>query len=423
MATTNGSSTWWSRSGDNVLSNSTNTPQSNDRVTDRASHRVANGTGLEGGSPYSSSIWRGYGSAVELREHTAGAGSAASSDQLSWVRGPHPAPSRPFAPQTTASKSSHPVADADAEQDARYRADSDLLQPHKDTSRPHDPSAPALSSSKSAGLLAPKGYHITRRGGAIPGLMEPSRSMPLNGRPSASAAASSPASKKIPRPSKLRVTNGSASVEPSQGERARYGYPQAEAGPPHGTNPNRSGSRNVDLPSSAQTLVRQRVHHPPPLKDLPTFGPSAPALSSSKSAGLLAPKGYHITRRSGAIPGLMEPSRSMPLNGRPSASAAASSLASKKIPRPSKLRVTNGGASVEPSQGERARYGYPQAEAGPPHGTNPNRSGSRNVDLPRSANIRAVISAPGTRSDRDIIQTDTGYGIERIPCTSRKTPS
>ncbi|KAH9051288.1 hypothetical protein EDB83DRAFT_1300339 [Lactarius deliciosus] len=59
MATTNGSSTWWSRSGDKVLSNSTNTPQSNDRVTDRKSHRAANGTGLEGGSPYSSSIWRG----------------------------------------------------------------------------------------------------------------------------------------------------------------------------------------------------------------------------------------------------------------------------------------------------------------------------------------------------------------------------
>ncbi|KAH9032541.1 hypothetical protein EDB84DRAFT_136010 [Lactarius hengduanensis] len=224
MATTNGSSTWWSRSGDNALSNSTNTLQNNDRVTDRASRRATNGTGLEGGSPYSSSIWRGYGSAVELREHTAGASSAASSDQLSWVRGPHPAPSRPFAPQTTTSKSSQPAADADAEQDAPYRADSD--PPHTDTSRPHDPSAPALSSSKSAGLLAPKGYHVTRGSGAIPGLMEPSRSMPSNGRPRASAAASSPASKKIPRPSKLRVTNGDASVQPSQGERENTDIPK-----------------------------------------------------------------------------------------------------------------------------------------------------------------------------------------------------
>ncbi|KAH9023184.1 hypothetical protein EDB85DRAFT_2151372 [Lactarius pseudohatsudake] len=265
MATTNGSSTWWSRSGDNALSNSTNTLQNNDRVTDRASHRAANGTGLEGGSPYSSSIWRGYGSAVELREHTAGASSAASLDQLSWVRGPHPAPSRPFAPQTTTSKSSQPAADADAEQDAQYRADSDPVSTHRYKPTTWILPPPALSSSKSAGLLAPKGYHITRRSGAIPGLMEPSRSMPLNGRPRASAAASSPASKKIPRPSKLRVTNGGASVQPSQGERARYGYPQAEIRIPE--------RRSPEFSTNARWAA---VHHPSPLKDLPTFGRSLP---------------------------------------------------------------------------------------------------------------------------------------------------
>ncbi|KAH8983079.1 hypothetical protein EDB86DRAFT_272546 [Lactarius hatsudake] len=56
-------------------------------------------------------------------------------------------------------------------------------------------------------------------------------------------------------------------LSPSQGERERYGYPQTEVGPPHGTNPNRSGSRNVDLPSSAQTLVGQHAHHSPSLED------------------------------------------------------------------------------------------------------------------------------------------------------------
>src|SRR6266702_2285539 len=123
MTTTIGSSTWRSRSGDNILSNSTNTLQSNDRVTDRAFHRATNGTGLEGGSPYSSFTGRGYGSAVELRGHAAGANSAANSGQLSWGSGPRPAPSQSFAPQTTASKSYQPAADADAEQDAWYRAD------------------------------------------------------------------------------------------------------------------------------------------------------------------------------------------------------------------------------------------------------------------------------------------------------------
>ncbi len=115
--------------------------------------------------------------------------------------------------------------------------------------------------------------------------MKPSRSMPLNGQ--ILAATSPPASKNIPKPSKLRVTNGGASAEPPQGERARYGSPQAEVGPPRGANPNRSESQNVDLPSSAQTPVGQHIHPPPPPKDLPTSGwsltPPAPGVTKISS--------------------------------------------------------------------------------------------------------------------------------------------
>ena len=123
MATTNAPSTGRTWSDDSVLSNATNVLQSNGRATDEESHRAVNGTGLEHESPYSSSTRRGYGSAVELRGYAAGATSAANSGQPQRVTGSHPASSRPVAPQTTASRSFRPAANADAEQDALYRSD------------------------------------------------------------------------------------------------------------------------------------------------------------------------------------------------------------------------------------------------------------------------------------------------------------
>jgi hypothetical protein len=149
-------------------SSTTTSPRSDDRATDRASHRVANRTVLEG----ESSSTRGNGSAAELHEHVADAKSAANSGQPPLGR-PNPT-SRPLAPQTTASKSSRPVAgdDVTVERVARYPtdsvrapcyyfnpqvSDSDIRpQPRRGASGPHNPTAPGLSSSKSSALFAPR---------------------------------------------------------------------------------------------------------------------------------------------------------------------------------------------------------------------------------------------------------------------------
>jgi hypothetical protein len=69
-------------------SSATTSLRSDDRVADRASHRVANRTVPESRSPYSSST-RGNGSVAELNEHVANANSAANSDQPTLGR-PNP---------------------------------------------------------------------------------------------------------------------------------------------------------------------------------------------------------------------------------------------------------------------------------------------------------------------------------------------
>jgi hypothetical protein len=120
MASTHDSSTSRPQSDDSLPSS---IPQDIDNVTGRTSRPAANGTGRAGGSPYSSPTRRGYGSAVELREHGAGANSAADSGQPSSGRGPPPTSNRPFAPRETASKSSRPATDNGVEQVGRYRAD------------------------------------------------------------------------------------------------------------------------------------------------------------------------------------------------------------------------------------------------------------------------------------------------------------
>ena len=92
----------------------------------------------------------------------------------------------------------------------------------------------------------------------------------------------------IPKPSRLRVANGDASFEPPQGERVRYGSPQAEVDPLRGANLNRSGSQHVDLHSLAQTPAGKHVHPPPPPKDLPIPGrslaPLAPGVAKTSSS-------------------------------------------------------------------------------------------------------------------------------------------
>jgi hypothetical protein len=65
---------------------------------------------------------RGHVSTVDLREHVAGANSAADSGQLSLGGGSRPA-SRVVAPQAKASKSSQPAVYADAEPFVLDRAD------------------------------------------------------------------------------------------------------------------------------------------------------------------------------------------------------------------------------------------------------------------------------------------------------------
>jgi hypothetical protein len=308
MTTTNGMRSW---SDDDISSKTTNALQSNDRTTDRASYRAANGTGLEGESPYLSSTRRGYGSAVELREYAADANSGRPPS-----RGPHPASSRTFAPQTRASKSSQPAADVDAERDAQYGADpvcasivsnprardSDLQpQPRGGAGGPHNLTSP---SSKSSDLHAPKGPLITQRGGAILGPMKPSRTMPGQSR----AATSPLASKNIPKSSRLRVINGDTSFEAPQGASS-----QAEVEPPRGANLNRSGSQNVDHPSLTQTPAGKYDHPPLPPKDLPIPGRS------------LAPRAPGVTRISSSrrtedtAPGEPQAFRERPLPAVPAA--------------------------------------------------------------------------------------------------------
>ncbi|KAF8273956.1 hypothetical protein EI94DRAFT_974010 [Lactarius quietus] len=294
-----------SRSRDYDQPNTTDIRQSDDSV-DRASHRGANGAGK---SPYSSSTRRGYGSAVELHEHVADANSAANSGQPSWGQRPYPASRRTFAPQTAASKIFQHAAYADAEQDAPYRVD----PPRRSADVPQNPTAPVLSesSSMSSGLPAPNGSYVTQRGGVIPGPLEASRStmqanvqthtvtcnptskdtprqsrtMPLNAQ---SHAATSPsASKNTTKPSRNKVRNDPTSDEPSQGEKAGSGPPQAEEAP-RGMNSIRSESQGVNPPSLvAETLAKQDGHPPPPPKDLPTSGrslaPSASGVAKSYS--------------------------------------------------------------------------------------------------------------------------------------------
>jgi hypothetical protein len=120
MAPTYDSSTLPSRSCDSLT---LDIPQNNDIGTDRTTRRAANGIGPEGRSPYPSSTGREFGSAAELREHDAGAISAADSSQTSSGREPPPTSSLLDAPRATASKSARPATDDNDEQVARYRAD------------------------------------------------------------------------------------------------------------------------------------------------------------------------------------------------------------------------------------------------------------------------------------------------------------
>ena len=98
--------------------------QSDDKGADRETHRVAKRTVLEGQSPYSNSSKGKNGSVTELHELRAGANSAANSSQPPTAWGRSDPTSRPFAPQTTTSKSSRPTADDDVERVAQYTTDS-----------------------------------------------------------------------------------------------------------------------------------------------------------------------------------------------------------------------------------------------------------------------------------------------------------
>ena len=102
----------------------TTNPQSDDRGTDRESHRVAKRTVQEDQSSYSNTSKSRNGSVAELHELRASADSASNSSQppTAWGR-PDPT-SRPSAPQTTTSKSLRPTADDDAERVAQYSTDS-----------------------------------------------------------------------------------------------------------------------------------------------------------------------------------------------------------------------------------------------------------------------------------------------------------
>jgi hypothetical protein len=266
MAPTHDSSTSWSQSDDNLPSS---IPQINDRVTDWVSSRAANGTVREGGSPYSSSTRRGYGSAVELREHGAGANSAVDLGQSSRGRGPPPTFRRFVAPQTKASKSFQPAAYADAELFVPGRADSvcDPLsfnpctcdsnfrpQPHKGANGTHNPASPALSTAESSYQLAPNGLHTTRRAGgpmnspppiqsneephpvtSLPTSNEtakPSRAMRPNAPPPVTTSPST--STNTSEPPRKRTSNDRSSINRFR-EKAGPRPPEAEVGPLSGT--------------------------------------------------------------------------------------------------------------------------------------------------------------------------------------------
>jgi hypothetical protein len=294
----------WSQSDDNLPSS---IPQDSDNVTDWVSRRAANGTGWEGGSPYSSSTSRrGYGSAVELREHGAGANSAADSGQPSWGRGPPPTSRRLAAPQAKAVKSFQPAAYA-AEPFVPRRADlvRALLsfnprtcdsnfrpQPHKGANGAHNPAAPSLSTAKSSDQLAPnRGLHTTQHAGgpmkssrstlsneephtatSLPTsrvASKPSRTMPLNTLPHATAAP--PTSKNT---AKARVANDHASDKPPQ-EKSRP--PEAEVGPPRATNSGKPEFQGVDLQGLFQVPATQDDGPPPPPKDPAISGRPSPS--------------------------------------------------------------------------------------------------------------------------------------------------
>jgi hypothetical protein len=98
--------------------------QSDDRATGRETHREAKRTVQDGESPYSSPSKSRNGSAAELHELRAGANSSANSSQPPTAWGRSNPTSRTFAPQATASKSSRPPADDDAERVVQYPTDS-----------------------------------------------------------------------------------------------------------------------------------------------------------------------------------------------------------------------------------------------------------------------------------------------------------
>ncbi|KAF8258506.1 hypothetical protein EI94DRAFT_1754520 [Lactarius quietus] len=130
----------------NLLSSTTNIPQSDDRVTNRESYGVARGIEFEGESQSSST--RGYDSIVELSENIAGATSAAGSHQ------PIPALRRLLASETTPRKSWQPTANAEP---ASYRAysvrqrvrvtSSVMVQSSRESRRPRLMSSPNFQLS------------------------------------------------------------------------------------------------------------------------------------------------------------------------------------------------------------------------------------------------------------------------------------
>ena len=113
--------------------------------------------------------------------------------------------------------------------------------------------------------------------------MKSSLSMPLSGEPP--AATNPPASKKTPKPSRLRVANVDDSAEPPQREKATY---QAKVDLPRGANSNKSESQNVDLLGVAPTPAEQQAHILPPPKDPPasgwSFAASAPGVTKTRSS-------------------------------------------------------------------------------------------------------------------------------------------
>ena len=244
-------------------------PHSDDRATDRETHRVTKRTGLEGQLSYSNSSKSSNGSVAEPHELRAGANSASNPSQqpTTWGR-PDPT-SRPFAPQTTASESSRPAAGDDAGQVVRYLTDavcaphyyfnpricvSDIRpQPWRGTGGPY--SSVAASSSKSS--LS----RITQLGDAT---LESSLPAPVSGQHRAETNSHAP--KKTPKSSKQRVVNVGFLAEPSLGERAT----QDRVGQLRKTNSNISESwQNSDLLSPAQTAAGQQDSLSPPAKDPP----------------------------------------------------------------------------------------------------------------------------------------------------------